>query len=57
MKKELDFANSEIERLRAKLIIDDEDMPPLSAELFGSGKSTSYKLNESMDNNQLELSN
>jgi hypothetical protein len=50
LKKELDFANSEIERLRAKLIMDDYDMPPLSSELFGSGKERSLKLNESMDN-------
>ena len=50
LKKELDFASSEIERLRAKLIIEDYDMPPLSSELFGSGKSHSFKLNESMDN-------
>jgi hypothetical protein len=39
------------------LIVEDFDMPPLSSELFGSGKSHSFKLNESMDNNQLELSN
>mgnify|MGYP001806558486 CR=1 FL=1 len=56
MKKELDFASSEIERLRAKLIVEDFDMPPLSSELFGSGKSHSFKLNESMDN-QIELAN
>lgn len=34
----MDFANSEINRLRSKLIIDDEDMPSLSSELFGSTK-------------------
>ena len=28
----------------------DFEMPPLSSELFGSGKSNSFKLNESMDN-------
>ena len=50
LKKDLDFASSEIERLRAKLIVEDYDLPPLSAELFGSGKSHSFKLNESMDN-------
>lgn len=38
LKKDLDFANSEINRLRAKLIIDDEDMPSLSSELLGSTK-------------------
>ena len=50
LKKELDFASSEVERLRAKLIVEDYELPPLSSELFGSGKSTSFKLNESMDN-------
>ena len=50
LKKELDFASSEVERLRAKLIVEDFEMPPLSSELFGSGKSNSFKLNESMDN-------
>jgi hypothetical protein len=42
----LDFANSEIERLRSKLIIDDEDMPTLSSELLGN---SNYKM--SLDNN------
>ena len=50
LKKDLDFATSEIDRLRAKLIVEDYEFPPLSAELFGSGKSNSFKLNESMDN-------
>jgi hypothetical protein len=36
LKKDLDFANTEIERLRAKLIFEDADLPPLSMELFGS---------------------
>lgn len=35
LKKDLDFANAEVERLRAKLVIEDFDLPPLSAELFG----------------------
>lgn len=30
MKKDLDFANNEIQRLRAKLVFDDADMPSLS---------------------------
>jgi hypothetical protein len=51
LKKDLDFATAEIERLRAKLVIDDFDMPPLSAELFGlNSKERSFKLNESMEN-------
>ncbi|CDW73599.1 UNKNOWN [Stylonychia lemnae] len=51
LKKELDFATAEVERLRAKLIIDDYDMAPLSSELFGmNSKERSFKLNESMDN-------
>ena len=33
LKKDMDFANSEIERLRSKLVVDDEDMPAL-AELL-----------------------
>jgi hypothetical protein len=49
LKKELDFATAEIERLRAKLIIDDYDMPPLSSEMFGLN-SKEFKLNESMEN-------
>jgi hypothetical protein len=35
LKKDLDFATSEVERLRAKLIVEDCGMPPLSDELFG----------------------
>ena len=36
MKRDLDFATSEIERLRAKLVIDDDaTVPPLADELFG----------------------
>ena len=51
LKKDLDFATAEIERLRAKLIIEDYDMPPLSSELFGmNSKERSFKLNESLDN-------
>ncbi len=50
MKKDLDFASAEVERLRAKLVIEDYDMPPLSSELFGlNSKERSFKLNESMD--------
>lgn len=33
MKRDLEFANSEIERLRAKLVVDDDDMPALLEEL------------------------
>ncbi len=37
MKKDLDFANTEIERLRAKLVFEDiGDLPSLSFEMFGS---------------------
>ncbi len=37
MKKDLDFALSEIERLRAKLVVEDDyEFPPLSDDLFGS---------------------
>ena len=39
LKKDLDFATIEIERLRAKLIIEDFEMPPLSDELFGMNLS------------------
>lgn len=34
MRRELDFASQEIERLRAKLVIDDLEMGPLSDDLF-----------------------
>ncbi len=51
LKKELDFASAEIERLRAKLVIEDYDLPPLSSELFGlNSKERSFKLNDSLDN-------
>jgi hypothetical protein len=44
MKKDLEFANTEVERLRAKLVFDNMDMPALSFEQFGSQKtkSTNY---------------
>jgi hypothetical protein len=35
LKKDLDFASAEIERLRSKLIVEDYELPPLSDELFG----------------------
>ena len=38
MKKDLDFCNTEIERLRAKLVFEDSDMPSLSAEMIGAHK-------------------
>jgi hypothetical protein len=44
MKRDLDFANTEIERLRAKLVFEDcADMPSLSMEMFGPAKSKSPK--------------
>lgn len=36
MKSDLEFANTEIERLRAKLIIDNEELPPLNLEYMAS---------------------
>ena len=59
LKKDLDFLTAEVDRLRAKLVVEDkEEMPALSAELFGinskdrerGGASGSFKLNDSMDN-------
>ena len=48
LKKDLEFANAEIERLRSKLVVDDEDMPALTQELFGNSKflSKSFMENE-----------
>jgi hypothetical protein len=56
MKKDLDFASAEIERLRSKLVFDDDnDMPPLSLELMGSTKNTNKALfNMNNDNNEVE---
>lgn len=55
LKKDLDFVTAELERMRAKLVIEDYDMPPLSSELFGmNSKERSFKLNESLDNCQSE---
>ena len=33
LKKEIEFMSSEVERLRSKLIVDDEEMPPLSFDV------------------------
>ena len=30
LKKDLEFANTEVERLRSKLVVDDDEMPMLS---------------------------
>lgn len=50
LKKDLDFLLSEIERLRAKLVVEDDyELPPLSDDLFGSinskEKSNKMRLN------------
>lgn len=50
----MEFANSEIERLRAKLVVDDEDMPALVDELMGQSKTNmlaSLKRDHSADIN------
>ena len=58
MKKDLDFANSEIERLRSKLIIDDEDLPSLSNELFSGLKYKSKSfINPPNNNNDGDIDN
>ena len=36
LKKDLDFATSEIERLRAKLVFDKDELPALSDEFFAT---------------------
>ena len=35
LKRDLEFATSEIERLRAKLVVDDNELTPLAEELYG----------------------
>ena len=50
MKRDLDFATSEIERLRSKLIVEDFEMPPLSDELFGVNSKDRARADLSYDN-------
>lgn len=61
MKKDLDFANTEIERLRAKLVFEDCDMPSLSMEMFGNSKLKSpnfeNEVNTSHSNNSDNIYN
>lgn len=46
LKKDIEFATMEIQRLRAKLVIDDEFMPEIQAQLLG-GKWEAKERNES----------
>jgi hypothetical protein len=52
LKRDIEFCNSEIERLRAKLIVGNDDeaqMPPLADELFSQPKANNFLRDSSLD--------